>query len=343
MQLVAGVEPPVLATEPLAVEQVGPGQLGPQRGAAQPLDRLGVALLGLLAFADQRSRARLQALRPVGTLDGRHGRQPAQRFSGKVRPSGSHGGLDQFGQNQLRAQGLVGLLGRRLRHGQRLCVAPEAVVEDRCGPVGHLDGESLPASRRVLGGRREERYRFRRPAPVPGEQQITGGSQPDPGHLVDDVLLCGQRRRCLEVAAMRGHLPRPFKAMDNGARAPEARASSTCRVLNATQLSKSHTAMAAIWAKNPPLQPLFPGHLITEECVHCSPQRRLCCRTPLGDHRRQTVEEEVTRPRSPRWLRGRSCRPGNLQQKPAGSGERTSEVGCHPGVKVGLPGEPGIE
>ena len=105
MQLVAGVEPPVLAAEPLTVEQVGPGKLGPQRGAAQPLDRLGVALLGLPAFADQRSRARLQALRPVGTLNGGHGRQPAQRLPGQVRPSGSHGGLDQFGQNQLRAQG----------------------------------------------------------------------------------------------------------------------------------------------------------------------------------------------------------------------------------------------
>jgi hypothetical protein len=41
VQLVAGVEPPLLATEPLAVEQVGPGKLGPQRCAAQPLDRLG--------------------------------------------------------------------------------------------------------------------------------------------------------------------------------------------------------------------------------------------------------------------------------------------------------------
>jgi hypothetical protein len=34
VQLVAGVEPPVLATEPLAVQQVGPGTLGPQRCAA---------------------------------------------------------------------------------------------------------------------------------------------------------------------------------------------------------------------------------------------------------------------------------------------------------------------
>src|SRR6266487_2389918 len=51
VQLVAGVEPPVLATEPFTVEQAGPGKLEPQRCATQPLDRLGVALLGLPAFA----------------------------------------------------------------------------------------------------------------------------------------------------------------------------------------------------------------------------------------------------------------------------------------------------
>jgi hypothetical protein len=33
-RLVAGVGPPVLPAQPLAVEQVGPGQLGPQRRAA---------------------------------------------------------------------------------------------------------------------------------------------------------------------------------------------------------------------------------------------------------------------------------------------------------------------
>src|SRR6266516_474021 len=58
-QLAARVEPPVLATEPLAVEQVGPGKLGPQRCAAKQLDRLGVAALRIVAFAEQRSTARL--------------------------------------------------------------------------------------------------------------------------------------------------------------------------------------------------------------------------------------------------------------------------------------------
>jgi hypothetical protein len=46
-------------------------------------------------------------------------------------------------------------------------------------------------------------------------------------------------------------MPRPFRAMDSGASAPDARAISTWRVLSVTQLSKSQTAMAAIWARIP--------------------------------------------------------------------------------------------
>ena len=34
--------------------------------------------------------------------------------------------------------------------------------------------------------------------------------------------------------------------------------------------------------ENSPLQPLLPGHVITEECVHCSPQGRLCCSRARG-------------------------------------------------------------
>ena len=133
-------------------------------------------------------------------------------------------------------------------------------------------------------------------------------------------------------------IPRPFRAMDNGARAPDARASSTCRVLNVTQLSKSHTAMAAIWARIPHCSHSSPDTLIAEECVHCAPQGRLCRRAPVGDHRRQTVEEEITRSGSLRRLWGRSCRSGDLEEMAAGPGERTSDGGCDPGVRGRSPG-----
>ena len=146
-QLAARVDPSALAMQPLAVQQVGPGELGPQRGAAEPLDRLGVALLRSVPFAQQRSRARLQALRPVGTLDGRHRRQPLQRIPAPVPPPGPHGGLDEFGQGQLSAQRLVRLLGRLLRRTQRLGVPPEAVVQDRHRPSRPSGRRSPPRER----------------------------------------------------------------------------------------------------------------------------------------------------------------------------------------------------
>ena len=45
-ELLARVDPATLAAQPLAVEQVRAGELGPQPGAAQPLDRLAIQALG---------------------------------------------------------------------------------------------------------------------------------------------------------------------------------------------------------------------------------------------------------------------------------------------------------
>ena len=45
-QLLAGVCVAVLAAQPFAVEQVGADEIGPQLGAAEPVDRLAVQVLG---------------------------------------------------------------------------------------------------------------------------------------------------------------------------------------------------------------------------------------------------------------------------------------------------------
>ena len=64
-QLLAGVDSPVLAAQPFAVEQMGAGERHTDAGAAEPLDRLAVEAFGRLALAQQRSRARLDPQRPV--------------------------------------------------------------------------------------------------------------------------------------------------------------------------------------------------------------------------------------------------------------------------------------
>jgi hypothetical protein len=61
VQLMTGVDPPVLATKPLTEEQVGPGQLRAKRRVPQPLGRLGVV---------PRRRARGPAGQAAGLLEG---------------------------------------------------------------------------------------------------------------------------------------------------------------------------------------------------------------------------------------------------------------------------------
>ena len=54
-QLGAGVSAAVLAAQPFAIDQVGTGELRAQPGAAEPVDRLTVQVLGGLAVAQQRA------------------------------------------------------------------------------------------------------------------------------------------------------------------------------------------------------------------------------------------------------------------------------------------------
>ena len=97
-QLLAAIDTTPFATQPLPVQQLGPGELGSQRGAAEPVDRFGVALLGGLSLGQQRPRACLEARRPVGTGDGRGLLQSPERIGRDVRLAGSGGGLDQVGE-----------------------------------------------------------------------------------------------------------------------------------------------------------------------------------------------------------------------------------------------------
>jgi len=63
-QLRPRVDPPALAAQPLAVEQVRAGQLGPEAGAAQPADRLAIPALGVRALL-HRAIAPLAADPPI--------------------------------------------------------------------------------------------------------------------------------------------------------------------------------------------------------------------------------------------------------------------------------------
>ena len=87
----------VVAAQPLAVEQVRAGQLGPLPGAAQRVDRFPVQALRGLAVAQQRAAARLDAQAEVGRPGLGELRQPGQGTDCDAGIPGVDGGLDQLG------------------------------------------------------------------------------------------------------------------------------------------------------------------------------------------------------------------------------------------------------
>ena len=56
-----------LAAQPLAIEEVRAGQLGPQPGTRETLDRFSIETLGSVTLADEGTAARCESQTPVRT------------------------------------------------------------------------------------------------------------------------------------------------------------------------------------------------------------------------------------------------------------------------------------
>ena len=207
-QLLTGVCAAVLAAQPLAVEQVRAGELGPQLGAAEPADRLPVQTLGRLALAQQRTGTRLDAQPEVGSAGLSDVRKPFERPGGEARVPGASGGLDQLGQRprgDMRVHVLGGVSGCRECVG----VAAQAVVEDRGHPMRPRQRDPLAAGRGVLDSGLDQRGGLGFPAPQRSQQQGGVGRDARPGRLADRIVLSDQRSGGREVTTPcdgKGHL-----------------------------------------------------------------------------------------------------------------------------------------
>src|SRR4029077_389682 len=97
-KLVPGVAAAALAAQPLAVEEVGAGELGTVPGTTEPVDPLAIMLLSGFVPAQQGAGARLDPQPQVGSAGpGLFGEQ-IQGVAGDARVAGACGGLDQLGQ-----------------------------------------------------------------------------------------------------------------------------------------------------------------------------------------------------------------------------------------------------
>src|SRR5439155_2130092 len=96
-QLLARVYPPALASQPLAVEQMGARELHAHAGPAEVRDRLAVEALGDLALAHKRMRTRFDPKRPIGAADTGHLEESSMgtgRFLACATPGGCLNQLD---------------------------------------------------------------------------------------------------------------------------------------------------------------------------------------------------------------------------------------------------------
>ena len=93
-QLLAGIDPPTFATQPFAVGQPSASQVRRHATLTEQLDRLPMKILGSFTFLDERARARLGSLCPLGAagtqslrqaIQGVATRPPAGRFAKRPR------------------------------------------------------------------------------------------------------------------------------------------------------------------------------------------------------------------------------------------------------------------
>ena len=94
-QLTASIDSPVLPSQPLAVQKVRSGEFSSELRATQPLQRIQVIRLGILAFADQGQRPCLEPRCPVRAGD-RYRRQSPHCVACEFRLAASDRGLDQL-------------------------------------------------------------------------------------------------------------------------------------------------------------------------------------------------------------------------------------------------------
>ena len=134
-ELVAGVTPAPLAAQPLAVEQVGAGQLHAQAGTAEAVDRLPVEASAsspsLTSARERASTPSAQSVPLARAVSGEplRGRRPRARVP-RCAPPPRSARRGPGGEPQR-----MRVLARLLRRGQRLLVPAEAVAQHRGRPL----------------------------------------------------------------------------------------------------------------------------------------------------------------------------------------------------------------
>ena len=144
-QLLARVDAAVLAAQPLAVEQMRAGELGPQPGAAQPLDRFAIEVVCGLALAQQRAgsapRCRAPSRLPQGCVAPPAARAHRGRARRRLRvppPRRARASAHMEIQARTRSRWRAGPPTRLARSGRDRCTGPRQPSAPRPPPSPDL-------------------------------------------------------------------------------------------------------------------------------------------------------------------------------------------------------------
>ena len=232
-QLLARVDPAILAAQPLAIEQVRAGELRTQPGAAQPLDRLAIQLVGgrrprsAAPGSAPRCRARNRCRRAASSRPAARARRGRARRRLRARPPRrARAAPTWISSGRRRPRWPAGppmpppRSGRGRCTGRRPPSAPESPpcpappncsdrCRDRCGGLGFpplqrpepqqgVGREAAPGRRRDAVDLRDERGGTREVAhPDAGHREIrqVDRQRRERAGVADDLDLSSRRRR----------------------------------------------------------------------------------------------------------------------------------------------------
>jgi hypothetical protein len=312
----ARVDPPALASQPLAVEQMTAGELSSDAGTAEASDGLAVETLGGVALAEQGADAGFDPQRPLGGCHTRALGQPLERGLEERGITGPGRRLGQLGHDERPVPHLIAL--ERLPSGvARGVVATEAVVEHRAH-VGRKDDPQTACGRLAQGGL-DQLGRLCLPA-APGREHHLGiRNRRVPGRLGDQAIFFDHQRRRRQLAGDkvgRGEeVERELQVHERARVASELNLANGQGVpgLEVPQFESDDGAGSSTGEPEPTAG--FVGtDLQSEEQFDCSGHRRHGGCVSLRQPPRERVEQDIHHPRRIR-ARGRgACGLGRLPQ-----------------------------
>src|SRR5271165_4038585 len=181
-ELLAGVAAAALAAQPLAVHQVGAGQLGYRPALPQVPDGLGVQGLGVGVAGQQRPGPGEQPERQRGAGRGRPLREPPERGTGYPGLPAARGGLDQVGQHVRAGERVI--VGENAEHTlERRLVVAQAELEHSQAKLDPVVLSAAAGAGRLTGDRGRDPARVRLPT-APGElERLRDACRPEDARI----------------------------------------------------------------------------------------------------------------------------------------------------------------